>query len=155
MNLRISVRWHRLFPLKLISNNHIYFPPKTEAFRNEGFFVSLQHDWTKRILWQPSAGFRQIQYLTHWNTFVLTLLVPLCRWALQCNRYNRHLLLFAGHLHHFVASESTGRQVFQVPAMDGGSQWYQATAGANAQAGLMTIVVGSNTPRGWDDLRIL
>ena len=64
-------------------------------------------------------------------------------------------LLFAGHLHHFVASESTGRQVFQVPAMDGGSQWYQATAGANAQAGLMTIVVGSNTPRGWDDLRIL
>ena len=65
-------------------------------------------------------------------------------------------ILFAGHLHHFVASEGTGRQVFQVPAMDGGSQWYQATSGANAQAGMMTLVIGrSASPRGWDDLKIL
>jgi len=46
--------------------------------------------------------------------------------------------------------------VFQVPAMDGGSQWYQATSGANAQAGMMTLVIGrSASPRGWDDLKIL
>ena len=65
-------------------------------------------------------------------------------------------ILFAGHLHHFVASESTGRQVFQVPAMDGGSQWFKATAGANAQHGMMTIVIGEDaSPRGWDDLKIL
>jgi hypothetical protein len=67
----------------------------------------------------------------------------------------RARILFAGHLHHFVASEAVGRQVFQVPAMDGGSQWFQATAGANAQAGMLTVVIGSDLTRGWDDLKIL
>ena len=67
----------------------------------------------------------------------------------------RAAILFAGHLHHFVASEAVGRQVFQVPAMDGGSQWFQATAGANAQAGMLTVVIGSDLSRGWDDLKIL
>ena len=65
-------------------------------------------------------------------------------------------LLFAGHLHHFVISESTGRTVIQVPAMDGGSQWYKSTAGASAPTGMVSLVVGAAAgPRGWDDLKIL
>jgi len=65
-------------------------------------------------------------------------------------------ILFAGHLHHFVISESTGRTVIQVPAMDGGSQWFKSTAGASAPAGMVSLLIGGSVGvRGWDDLRIL
>jgi hypothetical protein len=65
-------------------------------------------------------------------------------------------LLFAGHLHHFVMSESTGRTVIQVPAMDGGSRWFQATSGASAPAGMLTVCVGAAAgPRLWSDLLIV
>ena len=65
-------------------------------------------------------------------------------------------LLFAGHLHHFVISEATGRTVIQVPAMDGGSKWFTSTAGASAPTGMLSLLVGAGVGRrGWDDLRIL
>jgi hypothetical protein len=65
-------------------------------------------------------------------------------------------LLFAGHLHHLVISESTGRTMIQVPAMDGGSKWFTSTSGASAPAGMLTMTVGAGLgPRGWDDLRVL
>ena len=65
-------------------------------------------------------------------------------------------LLFAGHLHHFVISESTGRTVIQVPAMDGGSKWFTSTSGSSAPSGMLSIVIGSTVGRrGWDDLKIL
>jgi hypothetical protein len=44
-------------------------------------------------------------------------------------------LLCAGHFHHFVMSEGTGRTILQVPAMDGGSKWFTATSGQSSQAG--------------------
>ena len=64
-------------------------------------------------------------------------------------------ILFAGHLHHFVLSESTGRTVIQVPAMDGGSRWFQATSGASAPAGMVTTLIGSTFIRGWNELLIV
>lgn len=65
-------------------------------------------------------------------------------------------ILFAGHLHHFIASESTGRQVFQCPAMDGGSKWFTYTSGSNSHAGMLTVGIGNDYgPRGWGDLEIL
>ena len=64
-------------------------------------------------------------------------------------------ILFAGHLHHFVISESTGRTVIQVPAMDGGSRWFQSTSGAGAPAGMVTTLIGSPFPRGWSELLIV
>jgi len=65
-------------------------------------------------------------------------------------------ILLCGHLHHFVVSEATGRTVIQVPAMDGGSQWFKSTSGASAPAGMVSLVVGESVGvRGWDDLRIL
>mgnify|MGYP006266553743 CR=1 FL=1 len=64
-------------------------------------------------------------------------------------------LLFAGHLHHFVISEGTGRTVIQVPAMDGGSNWFTSTSGANSPAGMVTLLVGNHARRGWSELLIV
>lgn len=65
-------------------------------------------------------------------------------------------ILCSGHFHHFVMSEATGRTVLQVPALDGGSKWFGSTTGQNAPAGMVSLVVGSETgPRGWSDLLIL
>jgi len=65
-------------------------------------------------------------------------------------------LLFAGHKHHFVASESTGRTVFQCPAMDGGSYWFTAQTGNQSPAGMLAVGIGAGYgQRGWGDLVIL
>ena len=65
-------------------------------------------------------------------------------------------ILFSGHYHHFVCSESTGRTVFQSPASDGGSHWFTSQTGAGAPPGLLTMLVGSGCgTRGWSDLAIL
>ncbi len=64
-------------------------------------------------------------------------------------------LLFAGHLHHFMTSESTGRVVFQCPAMDGGSKWFTSTSGSSAPSGMLVMCVGTAYGRGWGDLQIL
>jgi len=65
-------------------------------------------------------------------------------------------ILFAGHLHHFVISESTGRTVIQVPAMDGGSKWFTSTSGSSSPAGMVTLLIGAGVGlRGWSDLLIV
>jgi len=65
-------------------------------------------------------------------------------------------ILFSGHFHHFLCSESTGRTVMQCPAMDGGSNWFTSTTGASSRAGMLSLLIGKDCgPRGWDDLKIL
>lgn len=65
-------------------------------------------------------------------------------------------LLLSGHYHHLIVSETTGRTFVQVPAMDGGSEWFTSTTGQNAPAGMLTVGVGSAYgPRGWGDLVVL
>jgi len=65
-------------------------------------------------------------------------------------------ILLAGHGHHFMMSESTGRTVIQAPAMDGGSKWWTSTTGQSSPAGMLTLNVGVNAGlRGWGDLQIL
>jgi len=65
-------------------------------------------------------------------------------------------ILFSGHYHHFVCSESSGRTVFQSPASDGGSYWFTANTGANSPAGLLTLLIGEGCgARGWSDLAII
>jgi predicted phosphodiesterase len=65
-------------------------------------------------------------------------------------------ILFSGHLHHFVVSERLGRTIIQVPAMDGGSQWWVERRGQTSPPGAVLIGVGEGYgPRGWGDLMIL
>jgi hypothetical protein len=66
-------------------------------------------------------------------------------------------ILVAGHRHHLVVSESTGRTFLQAPAMDPGSDWYTSSTGNNSPAGLLTFCVGRESygERGWGDLSVL
>ena len=65
-------------------------------------------------------------------------------------------ILFNGHFHHFLASESTGRQVFQSPASDTGSAWFTNATGKSSHPGVLTLVIGTDAGyRGWNDLAIL
>ena len=65
-------------------------------------------------------------------------------------------LLIAGHGHHLVISEATGRTFIQVPAMDGGSRWWTSTTGQHSPAGMLTMNVGLAVgTRGWSDLVVV
>jgi hypothetical protein len=66
-------------------------------------------------------------------------------------------ILVAGHRHHLVVSESTGRTFLQAPAMDPGSDWFTSSTGNNSPAGLLTFCVGRESygERGWGDLSVL
>ena len=65
-------------------------------------------------------------------------------------------ILVSGHFHHFLASEATGRQVFQAPASDAGSAWFTSRTGKGAFHGVLSMNVGASTSnRGWSDLDVL
>jgi hypothetical protein len=65
-------------------------------------------------------------------------------------------ILFNGHFHHFLASEATGRQIFQSPASDTGSQWFTNSTGKGSYPGVLTLVIGRDAGyRGWNELAIL
>jgi hypothetical protein len=65
-------------------------------------------------------------------------------------------ILNTAHYHHLLISESTGRTVIQMPAMDGGSRWWTDKTGENSPPGLVTYLVGVDCgPRGWSDLVVL
>lgn len=63
-------------------------------------------------------------------------------------------ILMAAHLHHLEVSEETGRTIILAPASDGGSYWYTAQTGRTSPRGMLTMLVGSTLPRGWDELRV-
>jgi len=65
-------------------------------------------------------------------------------------------ILNTAHYHHFLMSESTGRTILQVPAMDGGSAWWTAKTGNCSPSGMVTYLAGASCgPRGWADLAII
>ena len=66
-------------------------------------------------------------------------------------------VLVAGHRHHLVVSESTGRTFLQAPAMDGGSHWFTSSSGNSSPPGVLTFAVGRDAygERGWGDLAVL
>ena len=61
-------------------------------------------------------------------------------------------ILLTGHFHHLVVQQSGAKTWIQMPALDGGSNWFEERTGQNAPAGLVTLVVNDNK---WNDLEIL
>jgi hypothetical protein len=65
-------------------------------------------------------------------------------------------ILNTAHFHHLLVSESTGRTIIQMPAMDGGSGWWTDRTGNNSPAGMVTYLAGAGCgSRGWSDMQVL
>jgi predicted phosphodiesterase len=61
-------------------------------------------------------------------------------------------LLLSGHYHHLNVLQSGAKTWIQMPALDGGSQWFADRAGADAPAGLVTFTTADGK---WSDLQVL
>jgi hypothetical protein len=61
-------------------------------------------------------------------------------------------ILLTGHFHHLVVQQSGAKTWIQMPALDGGSNWFEERTGQSAPAGLVTLVVNNNK---WNDLEVL
>lgn len=61
-------------------------------------------------------------------------------------------LLLTGHYHHLKIEQEGAKTWIQMPALDGGSTWFKHISGADAPAGLVTMLVGNGS---WSDLAIL
>lgn len=65
-------------------------------------------------------------------------------------------ILVAGHLHHLRVDQPGPRTFIQIPALDGGSDWWLAKNGQDAPPGIVSMLVGKHAgPSGWSDLAIL
>jgi hypothetical protein len=60
-------------------------------------------------------------------------------------------ILLNGHYHHFLARSIGPRTHIQVPALDGGSDWFDQTAGGREPAGQVLFTIDAD---GWDNLRM-
>jgi predicted phosphodiesterase len=61
-------------------------------------------------------------------------------------------LLMTGHFHHLHIQQTGAKTWIQMPALDGGSQWFLERTGQDAPAGLVTMCVGAGN---FQDLAIL
>lgn len=61
-------------------------------------------------------------------------------------------LLLAAHLHHLRVEQTGAKTFLQIPALDGGSQWWTHRTGQDAPAGMVTMTIGRGT---WGDLAVL
>lgn len=61
-------------------------------------------------------------------------------------------LLLTGHFHHLHIQQTGPKTWIQMPALDGGSQWFVDRTGLEAPAGLVTFTIN---PSGWKNLSIV
>lgn len=61
-------------------------------------------------------------------------------------------LLLSGHFHHLNVLQSGAKTWIQMPALDGGSQWFADKTGADAPAGLVSFTTANGK---WSDLIVL
>lgn len=64
-------------------------------------------------------------------------------------------MLFTGHFHHLrIEATGGGRTWVQIPALDGGSDWFRRVKGANEPSGMVSMWVTPGTGIGWEALNI-
>jgi predicted phosphodiesterase len=61
-------------------------------------------------------------------------------------------ILLSGHYHHLNILQSGAKTWIQMPALDGGSQWFEDRTGLNAPTGLVSFTIADNK---WDNLIVL
>jgi hypothetical protein len=64
-------------------------------------------------------------------------------------------LLLTGHFHHLrVEATGGGRTWVQIPALDGGSNWFRESKGADEPAGMISMWVTPHVGNGWSGLTV-
>lgn len=64
-------------------------------------------------------------------------------------------ILMTGHFHHLRAEATGGgRTWIQIPALDGGSNWFKNAHGADEPAGMVSLWVTPNVGNGWEALTV-
>lgn len=64
-------------------------------------------------------------------------------------------MLFTGHFHHLrVEATGGGRTWVQIPAFDGGSNWFRRSKGEDEPAGLVSLWVTPGEGNGWEGLTV-
>jgi hypothetical protein len=61
-------------------------------------------------------------------------------------------LLLGAHLHHLRVEQSGAKTFLQIPALDGGSQWWKHRTGQDSPPGMVSLLIGDG---GWSDLAVL
>ena len=64
-------------------------------------------------------------------------------------------LLLMGHLHHAHIQDIGGTTLIQTPSLDGGSPWFEASAGQRSHHGALGYLVGAHLRTGWDAMAVL
>lgn len=79
-------------------------------------------------------------------------------WAGQahgCQDIGQTKILIAGHKHHWMAKTEGAKTFIQLPAQDGGSQWYLDGSGQDSAPAIVTMTVGEDHPDGWGNLHMI
>lgn len=64
-------------------------------------------------------------------------------------------ILFTGHFHHLrVEATGGGRTWLQIPALDGGSNWFRRSKGADEPAGMVSMWITPGQDNGWEGLTV-
>lgn len=64
-------------------------------------------------------------------------------------------ILVSAHWHHLrVEHNGGGRMWIQIPALDGGSDWYRRTRGDDIPAGMLSVWLTPGEGAGWTDLKV-
>jgi hypothetical protein len=66
-------------------------------------------------------------------------------------------LFFTAHYHHFNVIEDRGRTFFGCPALEAekSSQWFYDSAGVWSRPGMLGMLVGNTSARGWGELEVI
>lgn len=64
-------------------------------------------------------------------------------------------MLVSAHFHHFRMEHTGGRRTWlQIPALDGGSDWYRSRSGEDAFTGMVTVEITPGLGQGWKGLTV-
>lgn len=67
-------------------------------------------------------------------------------------------ILISAHYHHLKVAQGGKKAWIQIPALDGGSQWWMNKTGQNSPPGMVSMLVGEGLGPagcGWDDLKVI
>jgi hypothetical protein len=64
-------------------------------------------------------------------------------------------MLVTAHFHHLRVEHTGGNRTWlQIPALDGGSEWYRERAGEEGVTGMVSVEITPGAGQGWRSLTV-